>query len=205
MSRDRHDPKRKSDSGKDAEVIESLQGKYTSEELCRLPKIRPGSVYVNAPKYLKALKITVHVNALLSSVTILLAYSEDQWTAAQDHSQTILSDVLRITVLALCIIQLLLVLRYYSTRLQLQMLYGLIHPGTNVMRTTLGTWLVVEVVTTCMCTPPMLYSKFTAWHQGRREGYMTIGDVVIGFTCLRAYQLVYVLYWTERSRDRMFL
>lgn len=101
------------------------------ERLYKLPKIKPNHEFEKVPTYLKALKVTMHINALLSCITIILSWSENQWTASQANSQTFFSDFLRIVVLILSVLQLVLVCRYYSFKLQLQIEDGLMQPQSE--------------------------------------------------------------------------
>lgn len=101
------------------------------ERLYRLPRIKPNHEFEKVPIYLKALKVTVHINALLSCVTIVLSWSENQWTASQGNSQTFFSDFLRIVVLILSVLQLVLVCRCYSYKLQLQIEDGVMQPQSE--------------------------------------------------------------------------
>ena len=187
-----------------------VQGKRIGEsedKFWRLPKIRPNQELAKVPTYLKALKVTVCINALLSLLTIIISWSENQWTASTS-TQTFESDFLRFTVVVLSVLQVVLVCRYYSLRLQLQVAYGLLQPASKfhtagLLESSLRGLVLFEAVLTCMCTPPMLYYHFTVGQHGRAVPF-TIGDVIVGFTCLRAYQLIYILYWTEMPRDRFY-
>lgn len=64
--------------------------------------------------------------------------------------------------------------------------------------------VLLEAVLMCLCTPPMIYYRVRVRTDDRAE-FLTIGDLIVGFTCLRAYQLVYVLCCSEIPRDRFYL
>lgn len=184
-------------------------GVESQDKFWKLPKIKPNSGFLKVPQYLKALKVMAHLNALLSCVTILLSWGENQWTAAQSNSQTFVSDFLRFLALSLSLLQVVLVRRYYAFKLQLQVVYGLVQSESKghtavLLNSSLGGWVLLEAGLMCLCTPPLVYYGFSVQHHNA-TGFLTVGDVVVGFTFLRAYQLIYVLCWTEMPRDRFYL
>ena len=65
--------------------------------------------------------------------------------------------------------------------------------------------LIVESVVTLAHCPPAVYYDFL-WVQPDVVSTVSIGDLLVAVMCLRAYQLVYMLYWRNRdARELLYL